>query len=109
MLPDLLWMQVYVAAFFLDVGGEAFDVLGWVLHAQIMVKLEVYESEQCYVKLTERTDDCVINIEWQSLIKLVRRDPSDLLAHYLDLVVRALDAEESLREALSNGAVSHPF
>ena len=40
---------------------------------------------------------------------MVWSNPSNLLSHQLNLKVDALDAEESLFEALSNRAVVHPL
>lgn len=74
-----------------------------------MIQFEVNKSEQGNIEFSESTDDFVIDIEGQALIKLVRCNPSNLLTHNLNLEVGALDAEEGLRKALSDGAVCHPL
>lgn len=83
------------------------EVLGWVLLSKISVELEVDELEKGSVELQESAHDLVIDIKRQSLIELIRGDPSDGLPHDLNLVVDTLDGEESLFEALGDCAIQH--
>ena len=108
-LTDLLSLEEDLHPFFLEVSGHTVNVTGRIGQPKVSIELEVHKTEQRNIKLSECTDDLVIDFEGESLVELIWSDPSYLLSHYFDLVVSSLDAEECLCKALSNGAVSHPL
>ena len=77
------------------------------IHTFRMIELVVGEMEKHFVELKESQHHFEINISRDGLLKLVRRDPCDLLSEYLCLVVDALDGEEHLLECLLTHDVSH--
>jgi hypothetical protein len=99
---DLDRVQVY-ALLVLDLA----IVFRRILATEVSEELEVDESQECSVELEEGAHDLIINIKWELLVKLVGRDPSDLLSHNFNLIVDSLDRQERLLEALSNCAVEH--
>lgn len=99
---DLDRVQVY-ALLVLDLA----IVFRRILATEVSEELEVDESQECSVELEEGAHDLIINIKWELLIKLVGRNPSDLLSHDFNLIVDSLDRQERLLEALSNCAVKH--
>ena len=66
----------------------------WIRQTKIREELVVGEFQQCNVELGESAHHFVINVKRQSLIELVRLDPSYLLAHYFNSIIDALDGEE---------------
>ena len=66
-------------------------VLRGIFLAEVSEELEVDEFEQGSIEFEEGAHYFIVNIEGQSLIKLVRCNPSYLLTHDLYLVVYALD------------------
>jgi hypothetical protein len=80
-----------------------------VTETNVLVKLEINESEKSCVEFHESTNHLVVDIKRQSLIETVRRNPGNVLAHELNLEVDTLDRQERFFEALTNGAIVHPF
>lgn len=84
-----------------------FIVLRRVLLTEIGEELEIDELQEGSVELQESAHHLVVYVKRQTLVKLVRSDPSDLLAHNLNLIVNSLNGEEALLETLSDGAIKH--
>lgn len=66
-------------------------VLRGIFLAEVSEEFKVDEFEQGSIEFEECAHYFIVNIEGQSLIKLIRCNPSYLLAHDLYLVVYALD------------------
>lgn len=67
----------------------------------------IHKADESNVELKESAHDLVVNVEGELLVKGIGTDPGNLLPHNLCLIVDTLNREESLLEALSDGAVKH--
>jgi hypothetical protein len=66
-------------------------VLRWVLLAEVKEKFEVHKLQEGTVELKESAHHFVINVKGETLIKLIRGDPGDWLAHNFNLIVDTLN------------------
>lgn len=71
--------------------GFPIVILRWIRDRQVAEELEIDESKEGLVEFEESSHDFIVDVEWQSLVELVRSDPSDTLAHDLDLIINTLD------------------
>lgn len=101
-LSDLLSVQIQLTVI------QSTD-FRWVRHAQIRVQLVVNKPQKGHIELSECSDHFIVYVEWQSLVKSVWLDPSDLLSHQLNLRIDTLNTKECLPNTLGNRAVGHPL